>query len=92
MVDSHTTDATSSGDVYPAEVARGRRPPETSPALGAVEPGTTPAIPEAVELPVAAPVGEFDVPVRPAMAVPELVAERQSPHRPKRVAVVLEEV
>ena len=97
MIASQTTKATTSDDVPPAHVTQERptpvsHPSETSLAPGEVEPAAAPAIPEVVESPAAKSVGELAVPFRPCVAVPELAAERQSPYRPKRMEIVLEEV
>ena len=88
MITRQTTEATTSDDVLPAHVTQERptpviHPSEASTALGVVEPAAAPAIPKVVESLAAAPVGELVVPVRPAVAVPEPVVERQSPYRPK---------
>ena len=97
LINSQTTEATTSDDLLPAQVTQERATPvdhlskvPTAPEV--VEPAAAPAIPEVVESPVAAPVGETTIPVQLAVAIPGLAAERQSPHHPKRTGVLLEEV
>ena len=97
VITSQTTEETNSND-FPSTRATQEKPTlvsqtsEASPVLGVVESSVAPILPEVAESPVVAPVGEPAVLVHPAATMPELVAEKQSPQRPRRTATVLDEV
>ena len=104
VISSQTSEATASGvlptALVPQKLSAERRilvsrSSQVSPSLETVEPAAAPTIPEAVEPSAAASDGEPAAPVPHVAPVPEvapLLVERQTLPRPKRTAIILEEV
>ena len=100
MINSQTTEAIASDDLPTTSVAQERptpisRPLQATPASGAAEPAVPLIIFEVVEPFAAAPVVEPTTtapPVAPVLDVAPSLVARQTPPRPKRTTIILEEV